>query len=107
MSKLSISTTKSLYAPIEVEVDGKPYLVAKLNKAVFDKLKTFEDDARGGDLDALFNQVQTLVPNLNGKILAKLDVRDIQKIINFITDSIFKPEKAEQEKNESRPGDSS
>jgi len=106
MSKLVIDSGKSLYKPIEIQIDGTTYLVARLNKAVFDKLKSFEDAARGGDLEALFQQLQALVPKLNGGTLAKLDVRDVQRIINFITDSVLKADKviSETEKNVSRPG---
>jgi len=105
MSKLVIDTKKSLFKPIEIEIDGVSYLVTRLNKAVFDKIKGFEDEALKGSLDALFEQLQILVPKLNGNLLAKLDVREVQRIVNFITDQIFKSDKTEKtEKNGLRPG---
>jgi len=100
-NKLVLSTKKSIHPPIEVEVDGKIYQNNALSRAFFDELKKHEKSALGGNVEALYKQVQILY-GIPMDILNKLDVRDIKTLLEFTMAKIFSsPEgpktKAEQE----------
>jgi len=105
-NRFVLSTKKSLFDPIEVEVDGKIYQSKKLSRELFDELKKYEKDAMGGDLDALYKQVN-IIFGIESSILNALDIRDIQAMLEFATNKIFHPDKKDESKNESRPGEKS
>ena len=100
MPKLVINTEKSLYKPIEVEIDGKVYKVRKLTRDVLQKVEGFDKDVSSGNLDAAYGRLEFLleakVKTFNGLI-----VQEVGEITEFITKAAFSPEKSE--KNESRP----
>jgi len=110
MSKmLVLSTQKSIHKPIEVEVDGKIYQNRPLSRATFDELKKHEKAALGGDLEALYTQV-TILFDIPIAVLNKLDIRDINTMLEYAMAQIFQPEaktdKEKAEKNVSKPGQS-
>jgi len=107
MSKFKVSTQKSLYKPIEIEIDDKTFQAKTLSRSLFHEISKYEKQAKRGDIDALYKQMSILF-NVPENILSELDVRDIQAIMEFVTNKVFNPEKveeAEEEKNEQRPGD--
>jgi len=105
--KLILSTQKSIHKPIEVEIDGKTYQNRPLSRVTFDEVKEHEKAALGGDIEALYKQVQILF-GVSIEVLNKLDVRDINTLINYTMAQIFKAsvktDKEKAEKNESKPG---
>lgn len=105
--RLVLSTQKSLHKPIEVEVDGKTYQNKPLSRATFDEVKKYEKAAVGGDIDALYKQVQLLFP-IAIEVLNKLDIRDINTLITYTTTKIFQSvattPKEKAEKNVLEPG---
>jgi len=108
MSKLNLSTTKSLHSPIEITIDKKIYRTRLLSKALFDEIRIHEKAALKGDQAALYKQVQLLygVPT---EILNKLDIRDINSLLEFTMAQILQPpvktDEEKAEKNVSRPGE--
>jgi hypothetical protein len=106
MSKFVISTKKSLYKPIEIEIDGKDYTIESISPAMLDKVRKFEKLSMKGDIGALIDQLAVLTGIEKEKAM-NLDVRDITDLLKYITDKIFKPEKLEdkEEKNESGPAE--
>lgn len=104
MSKFVISTKKSLYKPIEIEVDGKDYIITKISPGMLEEVKKLEKLSLEGDVKALIEQLKILT-GIDPAVAMKLDFRDISDLLDFIKDKIFTPEKIEEpeEKNGSKP----
>ena len=100
--KLILSTQKSIHKPIEIEVDGKVYQNRPLSKATFDEVRKHEKAAMKGDIDALYNQVNILF-GVPIEVLNKLDVRDVNTLLQYTMAQIFKPDaKTDKEKDEKK-----
>jgi len=108
MSKLIISTKKSIYGPIEIELDGQVYPVnadaesmAKIQETTRDERKL-----RGDPITALIKQL-IIYTGIKEEIAKKIDLRDLKRAIAFISDELNKPEdeKETEEKNESKPAE--
>lgn len=105
--KFVLSTKKSLFDPIEIEIDGKTYFSKKLCRALFDELKKHEEEALKGNIEALYEQVNVIF-GIDASVLENLDIREIEAMIDFATNKIFHPDKEKKkdpEKNESESGD--
>lgn len=90
-NRLVLNTKKSLYDPIEIEIDGQVYQSLKITHAVqkeIDKLdeKVAEDD------EALYKIIQLLF-NVDMKILEELDKREVQQIWLHFKQKFFEIEK--------------
>lgn len=105
--KLVLSTQKSIHKPIEIEVDKKIYQANSLSRTLFDEIHKHEKDAKEGDIEALYKQVQLLYP-ISLVVLNKLDIRDIGSLIEYTMTKIFqasaKTDKEKAEKNAPKPG---
>jgi len=101
--KLVLSTQKSIHKPIEIEVDGKTYQNRPLSKATFDEVRKHEKAAVGGDIEALYKQVETLF-GVPVDVLNKLDIRDVNSLLEYTMAQIFqvraKTDKEKAEKKE-------
>jgi len=86
-NRITISTQKSLFKPIEVEVDGKVYTIEKLPAPVFDRLIEMEAALKGPDDLMLFRVLAEEVQLLTGmdrETVDKIDFRDLKQIITFV-----------------------
>jgi len=105
--KLVLSTQKSIHKPIEVEIDGKTYQNRSLSRVTLDEVKKYEKAATGGDIQALYKQVEVLF-GVPVEILNKIDIRDIGSLLDHTMSQIFEVRKTtpeeKAEKNESKPG---
>lgn len=115
MSDLVLSTKKSLYDPIEIEIDGKKYRSRPLSFGLIEELEKHEEAGKKGDIGALYSQVNVLY-GIKKRVLRKLDIRDIQKLVSFMMKKVSQTtekisrldkEKVGTEKNELKPGDRS
>jgi len=104
---LVLSTQKSIHKPIEIKVDNKTYQTNPLSRTLFDEVKKYEKDALGGDIKALYQQVQLLYP-IPLIVLNKIDIRDIGSLLEYTMTKIFQAstgtEKEKAEKNAPKPG---
>lgn len=109
MSDLVLNTKKSLYDPIEIEIDGKKYQNRPLSFRTLEELTKYQEAGKAGDVGALYKQI-TILYGISRRKLRKLDIRDIQKLIEFITNKVKQTTekmpgvKEDPAKNESRPG---
>lgn len=105
MAKLIIDTKKSVYKPIIVEIDGENYEVKSVNRAMLKKITELENKLKMGNAEAAYDQLELLFGAI--KAFDKLDLREVNEIINHVTDKLYRPEKDEKEpeKNESGSGD--
>jgi len=60
MSKFVVSTKKSLFKSIEIEIDGKIYSIKTISPAMLEKASQLESDALDGDIKALIEQLRVL-----------------------------------------------
>lgn len=95
--KFILDTKKSLHKPIIVILNGKEYVIEKINKSLFDKITKHEKKAVKGNIDALYKQVATIL-DVNVNEIVDADIRDIQALINFIVEKIYNPELSEDTK---------
>jgi len=102
---LKISTEKSLYKPITVEIDGVKLEARPMTREVLRKMASLEKRIRAGDVEAAFEQVELIFGKQ--KVINKLELRQVNEIITYVTNCIFKPERelAVEEKNSTGPGD--
>jgi len=100
--KLILSTQKSIHKPIEIEVDGKTYQNRPLSRATFDEVRKHEKAAVGGDIEALYKQVEVLF-GVPVEILNKLDIRDVNSLLEYTMAQIFQAKpKTDKEKEEKK-----
>ena len=100
---------KSAYAPLKVKVHGKVYEAKLLTRALWRQIGLLEKRIKAGELQFTYDQIEIIF----GKkpIWEKLEMREINEIINYIAVQSFKAEKAlkeepgdKEEKKESGPG---
>lgn len=100
--KLILSTQKSIHKPIEIEIDGKVYQNRPLSRATFDDVKKYEKAAVGGDIEALYKQVQILF-GVPMDVLNKLDIRDVNTLLTYTMAQIFQTDaETDKEKEEKK-----
>lgn len=104
--KLVLSTKKSLYRPLTVEIDGTVYECKKLTRAFLKDFFKFETDALNGDLDAPYKQAQFAF-GIPLKVLYELDAAELKDINNRVLDGIAAPDRITQDTspNSKSPGD--
>jgi hypothetical protein len=100
MPKLSIDTGASLYEPIEVEIDGKAFVLRRLTQKDFAELEALDQKIIDGNLVAAFKRLDVLFgPD---ESFSKLDIYQVGEVIRFVARAISNPEK--KEKNGPNPG---
>ena len=126
--RLVLNTKKSLYEPIEIEIDGQVYQSEKTTNAVLKEINKIDEEIQKEPTnDGLLYKAIQLLFNIEADILDKLDKREVEDIYTFskrkfaeiekqrveiITKSlskIWKPGEKKSEKeivpSEKRPGD--
>jgi len=90
--RLVIETRKSLYDPIEFEIDGKVYQSKKATRAVLSELNKLDEQKPLENDDVLYKAIQALF-EVDTKTLDKLDKREVQDIYVFMKKKFFEIEK--------------
>lgn len=108
MKKLIIDTRKSIFKPIEIEINGKTFEVIRVTREVLKKLAEFDRRLREGDGEAPYERLEFLI----GKtpLINKLEMREVNQITTYITGLLYTPEEVqlpEDEKKVIGPGDKS
>lgn len=114
--KLVLSTKKSLYPPIVIEIDGTDYECVKFTNEIqtwfIEQEKRVSEAREKDDAKAVANITSEFIAKLykiDRKILDELDGREIQDIATFtvgrVTSSTGAGKEKAPEKNESKPGD--
>lgn len=82
--RLVLHTKKSLYEPIEVEVDGQVYQSAKTTNAVIEEVNKLDGEIVKHPTDSkfLYKAVQLLF-DIKTEVLDKLDKREVEDIYTF------------------------
>lgn len=111
MNRLKIDTTRSLYKPVEVEIDGKVFEVQALTRAKLRDLSALEKRIREGDSEAAYEQIEIMLGKQAG--FEKLTLQHVNEIVTFVTTKIYQPERIlptdspdeKKAKNSKGPGD--
>lgn len=90
--KLVLNTKKSLYEPIEIEIDGQVYQSAKTTRALLVEIDKLDEKAAKNEDEPLYKIVQLLF-NVEPKTLEKLDKREVQDIYTFSKKKFLEIEK--------------
>jgi len=101
MPRISIDTKKSLYKPIEVEIDGKILTVKRITHDIIQKIPEFDERVRNGDLLAAYDRLELFLGK--HRVIRTLDLGQVKDITQFIITNIVTQER--EEKNVSIPGD--
>jgi hypothetical protein len=91
MSKLVIDTTKSLYKPIEIEINGTVYTIECLSTEYFEKSEKYDEGIAKGSIDSSALWLHNLV-GVPLKLAKRMDLREINRIKIFITNKIYEYE---------------
>ena len=84
--------TKSVYPPIKVKIHGTIYEAKPMSREVLRKTSALEKRIKNGELECTYDQVELLF----GKkpIFEKLELREVNEIINYIAVQAFRAEKS-------------
>ena len=83
-NRLVLNTKKSLYDPIEIEVDGQVYQSVKITRAVLIEVNKLDDDIAKDptSTELLYRAIQILFA-VDSNLLDKLDRREAEDIYTF------------------------
>ena len=98
---LEIDTTKSLFEPIEIKIDGKLFRVRELTLGMLEEIQKFQVDMVQGSAEAIRKQLETLVEG-NSEAFGKLTMSQLEKVMGVIVEKSLRPK--EPEKNAQKPG---
>lgn len=104
-----LDTTKSIYKPIEVKVNGVVYHVKRLTRPMFAQIRESQLKLqKEGDMEQHFIQIE-LLTDIPREVLDLLDFPDVREMARYIATQAFgerqkaEPE-AEEEKNAQKLG---
>jgi hypothetical protein len=112
--KFVIKRDQSLFAPIEVEINGKTFTVARITRAVLRKLEELSNAAKAAqatgtvDIESPYRQLDLLLGE--HPEIAEIDLREAGEVLKFITSEILRSERmpmaglGDEEKNVSKLG---
>jgi len=103
MPRLTIDTknTKSLYEPVEVEINGKVFQVISIGRDTIKKIEEYDAAVKKGNLDAAYERLELFIGK--HKLISNLKIEEMIEITDFIIQSVFTPVK--KEKNLPGPGE--
>lgn len=104
--RFKVSTTKSLYKPIEIEVDGKVYSRPLITVSLLQQVEALERKVAKGDtksFDALIEQLH-LLTGVPKPVAKEIDLRDIEKMMEYLSAKLYGSSTKGEEKKGSTPG---
>jgi len=90
--RLVLQTKKSLYTPIEIEVDEQIYQCVKTTRSVLAEVNKLDKQIVPDNDEPLYKVVQLLF-NIDSKILDKLDKREVEDIYLYTKKKFLEIEK--------------
>jgi len=105
---LKISTKKSLFKPITIELDGKVLEAKPLNRSLLAEIQKIEREVRSGKTHRAYDELKLIFGDHSE--FDQLDIRYVNEILSYVLKKIYSPEKLppeepEEEKNSKGPGD--
>ena len=91
MPKIKLNSKKSLFEPIEVELDGEVFKIEKVDRSLFKKTDPFESkkgDSLSKQVDDVYKQLSVIL-EVPMERVEKYDYRDAQYVLNQIAREVF------------------
>lgn len=101
MPRLKVESAKSLYAPIEVEIDGHVFTLKKVTQKMLTEVGRLDEEIPRGNLEAAWKRLEVLFGPSD--VFSGLDIFQVGDIIRFVVRSIMVPEA--EEKKEQGPAE--
>jgi hypothetical protein len=98
---LEIDTTKSLYKPEEILIDGKTFRIKTITFGALEKIQELQKDAQAGSALAIRQMLEAVLEGPMG-LLPKLTLEQVAQVIEAAIGKAVAPEA--KEKNGRRPG---
>lgn len=96
--RLVLNTKKSLYDPIEIEIDGQVYQSAKTTQSVLKEVNKLDEEILEAPTNSeLLYKAVLLLFNVDKKTLDKLDKREVEDIYTFTKTKFSEIEKQRAE----------
>lgn len=95
MEEYTIDTKKSLYKPIRIKVDNEVFVAKKIDRDAIRKIEKLAREAIKGDVEAAYKQLEIIFGK--SKVLDNLDLREVNGILNHVTQQIYKSERTPTE----------
>ena len=107
IEKLEISTVNkpALYEDVEFEIDGKTFKAKRSTRPMWRILNALEKRIKAGDFTAYYEQIEVMT-NAKTEDVDKLDIHEVQEIIEYIIAKTHSPTKEmdDKEKKSLPPG---
>lgn len=103
MDRFKVSTKESLFKPIEIEVDGKVYSVSMITAELIEKMEKYDNKAEAADMKAV-TELLELIIGIPKEVSRKIDVRDLNKMLTYVSGKIYNPLKYEGKKEKKESG---
>lgn len=104
--RFKVSTKKSLFKPIEIEVDGKVYSRPLITVSLLQQVEALEKKiTKGGELnfDALVDQLH-LLTGIPKSVAKQIDLRDLEKMLEYLSAKLYGSGAKDLGKKGSKPG---
>lgn len=91
MKVLEIDTTKSLYRPLEIKIDGETFRIKAVTLDALEHIQALREEAAAGSAAAIRKM---LSETLEGKLelLGKLTIDKVIEVVEFAVAQTVKPE---------------
>jgi len=101
VKRLVINTEESLYKPVDVEIDGNVYPVARITRPIQRQIMEFDEQWKKGDLDAAYRRLELLIGPQ--PFMEKLDVQQVNAITEYIVRKVYAPTKEDRAEEKKAP----
>jgi len=99
---LEISTSETLFDPIEVVIDGKTFIVKEITLDTLEKVQDLYVEATAGSARAI-HQILDLVLGKDD-LFGKMTMRQLKRLVEVVVSKSLNPPEGD-EKNASRDGE--
>lgn len=101
MSRLVINTEESLYKPVDIEIDGQVYTVARVTRPIQRRILELDEEWKKGNLDAAYQRLELLIGSQ--PFMEKLDVQQVNTITEYIVRKVYAPSKEDRAEEKKAP----
>lgn len=101
MSRLVINTEESLYKPVDIEIDGQVYTVARITRPIQRQIMKLDEQWKSGDLDAAYKRLELLIGPQ--PFMEKIDVQQVNAITEYIVRKVYAPSKEDRAEEKKAP----
>ncbi len=102
MIVLKLDTKKSLFEPLEIEIDGQAFRIRPITLGALEKIQALQIEMAAGSARAIREMLETVIEG-DITVLMGLTIDQLQQLMTVIVERSVRPTGAE--KNGHGPGD--